>query len=83
MTGDGACFKPGAALEYAEVLRKGANDAVYEVFGFVPENLVRGDVTGDFCLRPSDRIMVFSRDFILNHPMVFVEGVVKNPAGKI
>ncbi len=76
--GDGACFEPDAALEYAEVLRKGVDGEVYEVIGFVPEKLT-SDLTGDFSLRPSDRIVIFSQDFLNRNPVVFVEGAVKVP----
>lgn len=72
-------LRPVTSLEYAEVLREGGSGDLYEVLGFVPRNLISGDLVGDFSLRPSDRIIFFSQEFLSRNPIVFVEGLVKNP----
>lgn len=79
---DGKIMHADAAHEYGEVLRAGSDKKVYEVLGFSPGALLAGDCSGDFCLRPSDRIIIFSRSFLHQNSLVFIEGMVGVP-GKL
>ncbi|HNX76243.1 MAG TPA: SLBB domain-containing protein [Candidatus Rifleibacterium sp.] len=76
---NGNCLKSDTAHEYGEVLRVGADKKVYEAIGFAPGALVAGDLSGDFTLRPADRVIFFSRNFLDRNRLVFIEGVVKAP----
>ncbi len=77
--GDGKTLHSDAALEYGEVLRTGSDKKVYEVIGFSPGAILAGDCSGDFSLRPSDRIVIFSRSFLHQKSLVFVEGLAVSP----
>lgn len=75
----GKILKEDTALEYGEVLRKTSGDAYEEALSFVPEQILRGDNKTDVTLRPGDKIVLFSKKFLSDNPVVSVEGMVARP----
>ena len=75
----GNWLKAETSHEYGEVLRVSTDNKVYEAIGFAPGALITGDLSGDFTLRPADRVIFFSRNFLDRSRLVFIDGVVKAP----
>ncbi len=72
-------LKEDTALEYGEVLRKTSGPEYEEVLGFVPDQLLQKNLGTDISLRPGDKIVLFSKKFLSENPVVTIEGMVARP----
>ena len=72
-------MKEDTASEYGEILRKTSGSIYEEVISFIPGQILRGDNHTDVTLRPGDKIVLFSRKFLSENPVVSVEGMVAAP----
>ena len=72
-------LKEDTALDYGEILRKTSGSSYEEVLSFVPGQLVNGDNKTDVSLRPGDKVVLFSKKFLSENPVVMVEGMVARP----
>lgn len=75
----GKVLKEDTALDYGEILRKTSGSAYEEVLSFVPGQLLQGDHQTDVSLRPGDKIVLFSKKFLAENPVVSIEGMVARP----
>ena len=75
----GKVLKEDTALEYGEILRKTSGAGYEEVLSFVPEQILHGNNHTDVTLRPGDKVVLFSKKFLSENPVVSVEGMVARP----
>lgn len=75
----GKVLKEDTALDYGEILRKTSGSAYEEVLNFVPGQLLQGNHQTDISLRPGDKVVLFSKKFLAENPVVSIEGMVARP----
>lgn len=75
----GKVLQEDTALDYGEILRKTSGSAYEEVLSFVPGQLLQGNHQTDISLRPGDKVVLFSKKFLAENPVVSIEGMVARP----
>lgn len=75
----GKVLREDTALDYGEILRKTSGSAYEEVLNFVPGQLLQGNHQTDISLRPGDKVVLFSKKFLSENPVVSIEGMVARP----